>query len=83
VRLYAICSAATRKQISETDYLASSVAAHLRLVHEVLLPKKIPVVGRRRWGVGCRGAAGERQLVLATRNCDDTQRFAERTTTFL
>ena len=39
----------TRKQTSETDYLASSVVAHLRLVRVVLLPKKIPVVGAEGW----------------------------------
>jgi hypothetical protein len=56
----------------------------LRLVREILLPKKIPVVGRRRWCIGCRGAAerGSRS-VLATRSCDITEKFAERTTAFL
>lgn len=36
----------TRKQTSETDCLASSAVAHLRLERVVLLWKKIPVVGR-------------------------------------
>lgn len=49
-----LCSAPTRKQISETNYLASSVVARLRLVHMVLLPKKIPVVGMQEIGCPCR-----------------------------
>jgi hypothetical protein len=44
----------TRKQISETDCLASSAVARLRLVRMVLLPKKILGVGCRQVCVGAR-----------------------------
>ena len=46
----------TRKQISETDRLASSAVARVRLVRVALLPEKIPGVEcreRRLWGLVC------------------------------
>jgi hypothetical protein len=49
-----IYSAPTRKQISETNYLAPSVVARLRLVRVVLLPKKIPIVWIQEIGCPCR-----------------------------
>lgn len=55
-------STATRKQISETDCLASSAVARSKLVRVVLLPKKTPVV---RGGKGAEKRKSERRCQSA------------------